>query len=86
MLDIKFIRENPKLVEAGAAAKNIKININAVLKLDEEKRDLQTKSEEIRAEQKQLSAKIPKADKAEKEKLLTQTLGLKQEFVGLEEK
>jgi seryl-tRNA synthetase len=86
MLDIKFIRENPKLVEAGAAAKNIKIDVSAVLKLDEEKRDLQTKSEEIRAEQKQLSAKIPKADKAEKEKLLAKTSRLKQEFLTMEEK
>ncbi len=86
MLDIKFIRENPKLVETGAAAKNIKVDVTAVLKLDEEKRALQTKAEEIRAEQKNLSAKIPKADKQEKEKLLAETLRLKQEFVGYEEK
>jgi seryl-tRNA synthetase len=86
MLDIKFIRENPKLVEEGSLAKHIKVDVAAVLKMDEEKRALQTKSEEIRAEQKLLSAKIPKADKTEKEKLLAQTLNLKQEFSGLEEK
>jgi seryl-tRNA synthetase len=86
MLDIKFIRENPKLVEKGAAAKNIKIDVKRVLKLDEEKRALQTKTEELRFEQKQLSAHIPKAEKAEKEKLLAQTSALKKNFAEQEEK
>jgi seryl-tRNA synthetase len=48
MLDIKLIRENPKEVEGGAKAKGRQIDIKAILKLDEEKRALQTEVDSLR--------------------------------------
>ncbi|MFH1111690.1 MAG: serine--tRNA ligase [Patescibacteria group bacterium] len=48
MLDIKLIRENPKEVEKGAKAKGRQIDIKAILKLDEQKRALQTEVDGLR--------------------------------------
>jgi seryl-tRNA synthetase len=48
MLDIKFIRENPKLVEEKAAAKGFKVNIEELLKVDGERRRLMEETEKIR--------------------------------------
>jgi len=48
MLDIKYIRENPKLVEEGAAAKGFKVDIAKLLKVDEERRNLIEETDKIR--------------------------------------
>ncbi|OGH17759.1 MAG: serine--tRNA ligase [Candidatus Levybacteria bacterium RIFCSPHIGHO2_01_FULL_40_15b] len=47
MLDIKFIRENPDKVRAGAKSKNIEINIDEILKLDEEVRIISRTLQEL---------------------------------------
>jgi seryl-tRNA synthetase len=86
VLDIKFIRENSEKVLAGAAAKNIKIDVKKVLKLDADKREVQLRSEKTRALQKELSAAVPKAGPDEKKKLLADSTKLKEEFRELEEK
>jgi seryl-tRNA synthetase len=80
MLDIKFIRENPDKVVAGAAAKNIKVDIKKVLKLDAEKRDAQIRAEKTRSLQKEMSSAVPKASGKEKDKLLKDLTKLKEEF------
>ena len=85
MLDIKFIRENPDAVLKGAAAKNVAVDIDKVLKLDLAKRELQSLAEKTRALQKELSAAVPKASPDEKKKLLADSLKLKEEFLALDE-
>jgi seryl-tRNA synthetase len=55
MLDIKFIRENTDKVREAAQNKNIKVDINELLKLDEERRTTQTKIEELRAARNELA-------------------------------
>jgi seryl-tRNA synthetase len=52
MLDIKFIRENKKEVERGIKAKGFDIDINEILRLDEEKGKLRQKIERLNAERK----------------------------------
>src|SRR3972149_6030822 len=47
MLDIKFIRENPDKVREGAAAKNIEVPIEEILRLDEEYRELSRTLQEL---------------------------------------
>jgi len=54
MLDIKFIRENPEKVKEAAQNRGYKIDIDKLLKLDEEKRDLMKEFEEIRSKKKKL--------------------------------
>jgi seryl-tRNA synthetase len=86
VLDIKFIRENPDKVQVGAAAKNIKIDVKKVLKLDAEKRETQLRAEKTRALQKEMSAAVPQAQGKDKNKLLADLSKLKSEFQELDEK
>jgi seryl-tRNA synthetase len=61
MLDIKFIKENSDLVKMGAKKKRIKVDIDALLAIDDERRKLLSAVEAKRSEQNQYSEKIAKA-------------------------
>jgi len=50
MVDIKYIRENAEKVEAGAASKNIKIDVSKIIEIDEKYREVSTKVQSLRAE------------------------------------
>ncbi|MSR78790.1 MAG: serine--tRNA ligase [Candidatus Taylorbacteria bacterium] len=60
MLDIKFIRDNKEIVQAGAKKKHVSVDIDALLKLDDKRRELMASSETKRAEQKSFNDKIAK--------------------------
>lgn len=65
MLDLKFIRENPELVKTGAANKNEKkCDIDLILRLDEDRREIIRKVEQLKGERNQASAEIAKKKKA----------------------
>lgn len=64
MLDIKLIRENPELVKQGLLNKNAANVVDEILKLDEERRTLILKSDELKAKRNQVSAQIPQMKKA----------------------
>lgn len=51
MIDIKLLRENPARFALGAKAKNIHVDIDRILKLDAERRQLQGEGDKLRAEQ-----------------------------------
>jgi len=55
MLDIQFIRDNADLVQEKANQKQAKVNISDLLRIDEERRQLQSKIEALRAERNQLA-------------------------------
>ncbi len=55
MLDINFIRENPKKVKEACEKKNVKIDVDRVLALDKGKRELMTEMEALKAEQNKIS-------------------------------
>lgn len=55
MLDIKYIRENPEKVKAGASFKKCKVDIDLLLKLDAEQREIQAELDAKRSEQKHKS-------------------------------
>ena len=69
MLDIKYIREHADGVQKGVAAKGVKADINAILKLDGERRELQTVVDELRQQQKTFGANDIEAGKVNKAKL-----------------
>ncbi len=50
MFDIKIIRENPELVEKGAASKGVTVDVNKILELDAEYRTLLEEVQNLRAE------------------------------------
>lgn len=64
MLDIKFIRENPDAVKAGLKNKNAEDVVDQILALDEERRSIISKVEDLKAKKNQVSAQIPALKKA----------------------
>jgi len=51
MLDIKFIRENLELVKAGVRKKNMDVDLDGLVKLDDKRKQLLTSVESKKAEQ-----------------------------------
>lgn len=70
MLDIKFIRENKDIVAAGAQKKRITVDIDALVALDDQRRDLQQKIDEKRTEQNAASEKIAAAKTPEEKQAI----------------
>jgi len=66
MIDIKFIRENPKLVKRKARDKGVDIDIDRILKMDKKRRDLIQEVEKLKAEKNKL-ASGPEGLKARRE-------------------
>ncbi len=56
MLDIQFIRENTETVKNGARKKHIDVDIDRLLELDEQRRDLQNQVDSMRSQRNQLSS------------------------------
>ncbi|MBG80105.1 MAG: serine--tRNA ligase [Phycisphaerae bacterium] len=54
MIDLKQLRESPERFIQGAEAKNIDVDIDRLLELDQQRRDLLQKQETLRAEQKKI--------------------------------
>ena len=60
MLDIKFIRENSDLVKAGLASKNEFNKVDELLDIDKKRRELITKTEELKSRKNKVSSDIAK--------------------------
>jgi seryl-tRNA synthetase len=56
MLDIKFIRANAEKIKEAAKNKNIKVDINELLKVDETRRESQGKIDQLRTKRNELAA------------------------------
>ena len=68
MLEIKFIRENKEAVQTAAKNKNINLDVERLLSLDETRRELITEIENARARQKKLGREnIDEAKKLKEE-------------------
>lgn len=86
MLDIRFIRENKELVALAAKKKRIEFDVDALLAVDDERRELLLKVEEKRSEQNKASGEIIHALGPEKANILEKMKFLKEELQGEEEK
>ena len=58
MLDIRLIRENPEKINELLKRRNPDLSIDAILEVDEERRQIQTQADELRAKRKNESQKI----------------------------
>ena len=77
MIDPKILRTNPDAVRRSQAARGESVElVDELVAADERRRSLMASSETARAEQKALSARIPKASPEEKAELLAQTKAL----------
>ncbi len=59
MLDLKYIRENPEAVKQGINNKNEKDRVDEILGLDEKRRELILRGDELKSERNQVSSQIP---------------------------
>lgn len=69
MIDINLIRENPKKIKESIKKKRVKLDIDRVLKLDKEKRELIQGIEKLKAEKNKLGQKDKEKAKQIKEKI-----------------
>jgi len=58
MIDLKFLRENVELIKNNSKNKNANPDIDSIIKLDEERRDIIAKVEELKNERNSTSKKI----------------------------
>jgi len=86
MLDIKFIRENLEVLVAVAQHKNIKLDFDRLLKLDDDRKKLGQRIEELRNEKNKVSKEIPKMTADEKAQALAKMKDVDLEQGQLEEK
>lgn len=68
MLDIKFIRDNKELVQQNCLNRRVKVDIDALLKSDEERRNILKQIEDLRATRNQGSKGKPTPEEIEKMK------------------
>ena len=61
MLDLKFIREHPELVQKALLDRNYEFDLSRVLILDEEVRKLKGETEGLRAKRNEIAAKVAEA-------------------------
>ena len=85
MLDVKFIRENPELVQSDAAKKGYDISIKDLLKQDETRRKLKTEADEIRKNRNAINEEIKQAKGKPDASLIEKTKQLKNELQLIEE-
>lgn len=87
MLDIKFIRENLDVVKMAAKKKKITVDLDRLVSVDDSRRELMSSVETKRAEQNEVSAKMPQVtDDAERQKLIEEMQVLKKGLQEEEEK
>ena len=86
MIDIKLIRQNPEKVKEGIAKKQIKVDVDRLLSLDKQKREMLKKIEALRSEQKKLGKEnIARAKKikAENKTSTLKLAGIEKELIFL---
>lgn len=83
MIDIKLLRENPEKVAKGAASKNVQIDVDEILSIDSQFRELVAQSQAIRAKKNDLNSSFSGRPTDEQ---LVQGKALKEELQGVEDK
>jgi seryl-tRNA synthetase len=83
MLDLKAIREDPDTYRAGLARRGAGDRVDELLRLDEERRKLTTRVEELRAEQNRASKAIGAASAEERPQLIDEVKKVSDELEEL---
>lgn len=80
MLDIKFIRENKDIITLGAQKKHIPFEVEKLITLDDKRLELLALVEGFRTEQNKVSEKIPTASAEERNTLIEEMKGVKEQL------
>jgi seryl-tRNA synthetase len=85
MLDIHFIRENADLVKSAAAKKNVEVDIDRLLQVDDERKALRQEIDAKRAEQNRMNETIRIARNEDREAFIQKMRHLKEGLTDVEE-
>jgi seryl-tRNA synthetase len=85
MLDIKFIRENKDLIKDGARKKHIDFDVDRLISVDAERRELLTSIESRKAEQNQVSQGVMGEQDPQKKADLIENMRLLKESIKTDE-
>ena len=85
MLDLQFICDHRDLVVDNCKKRGVEVNVDAVVRLRDERNALIAKGDELRRQQKEVSAQIPKASAEERPKLVEQGKQLRDQVSQTEE-
>jgi seryl-tRNA synthetase len=85
MLDANFIRENLEEVKANVRNRNVKADVDAVVRLDDERKRLVQETQTLQQRQNEISKLIPKEkDKDKKQALIQEGRALREQVTALE--
>ena len=79
MLDPLILKENLELLKTNISRRNLKIEVDHLISLNEERKTLRFDAEQKRSQQKELGKQIANANESEKEKLLSKATELSNE-------
>ncbi|MBB02868.1 MAG: serine--tRNA ligase [Planctomyces sp.] len=85
MLDLQFLCDNLDDVAANCENRGIKVDLSALLKLRDRRRELIAQGDQLRTEQKETSGKIPKASAEEKPQLIARGKELREQVNQIEQ-
>lgn len=85
MLDPKYIKQNIELIREGARKKNVEVDIDKWVLLDDKKKEIQQILDEKRSQQNKISKEIGSVEGAEREKMILGVGNLKKEIQEIEE-
>jgi len=84
MLDLQFILENKDAVAENCRNRCVTVDLEKLFELAEQRRALITRTDQLRHEQKDTSAKIPKAAADEKQQYITRGKELREQISEIE--
>ena len=79
MLDPAILKDNLEVLESNISRRNLDIDVNHLISLNEERKSLRFNAEQKRSQQKELGKQIANADENEKEDLLNKASELSNE-------
>jgi seryl-tRNA synthetase len=85
MLDIQFIRDHLDEVKANCRHRNVRADVDRLVKLDDERKQLVQETQTLQQRRNELSKAIPKEkDQAKKQALIQEAQHLREQIAGLE--
>lgn len=85
MLDLQYLCDNLEAVRENCENRGVKINLDDLVALRDQRRELIMKGDQLRSEQKETSGKIPKASAEDKPALIARGKELRAEVAEIEQ-
>ncbi len=85
MLDLQYICDHLEEVKANCRNRGVQVDVSPILSLRDQRRELITRGDALRKEQKETSGKIPKASADQKPALIARGKQLREEVAKIEE-